>query len=46
MNDSDHNLIELYLEGNLPADKWEEFSHRLEQSAEIGRAHVWTPVTL
>lgn len=37
MNDSDHNLIELYLEGNLPADKWEEFSHRLEQSADMRR---------
>jgi hypothetical protein len=35
MNDSDHNLIELYLEGNLPADKWEEFSRRLEQSADM-----------
>ena len=37
MNDSDHNLIELYLEGNLPADKWKEFSHRLEQSADMRR---------
>jgi len=37
MNDSDRNLIELYLEGNLPADKWEEFSHRLEQSADMRR---------
>jgi hypothetical protein len=37
MNDFDHNLIELYLEGNLPADKWEEFSHRLEQSADMRR---------
>ena len=37
MNDSDRNLIELYLEGNLPADKWEEFSHRLEQSADMCR---------
>ena len=37
MNVSDHNLIELYLEGNLPADKWEEFSHRLEQSADMRR---------
>jgi hypothetical protein len=37
MNDSDHNLIELYLEGNLPADKWEEFSRRLDQSADMRR---------
>ena len=37
MNASDRNLIELYLEGNLPADKWKEFSHRLEQSADMRR---------
>ena len=37
MNGSDHNLIELYLEGNLPADKWEEFSNRLEESADMRR---------
>ena len=37
MNDSDHELIQLYLDGNLPANKWKEFSHRLEQSADMRR---------
>ena len=37
MNDSDHELIQLYLDGNLPANKWKEFSHRLEQSTDMRR---------
>jgi hypothetical protein len=37
MNDSDHDLIQLYLDGNLPDHKWKEFSQRLERSADMRR---------
>jgi hypothetical protein len=37
MNDSDHELIQLYLDGNLPDHKWKEFSQRLERSADMRR---------
>jgi len=37
MNDSDHELIQLYLDGNLPDHKWKEFSQRLERSADMSR---------
>jgi hypothetical protein len=37
MNDSDHELIQLYLDGNLPDHKWKEFSQRLERSTDMRR---------
>ena len=37
MKDSDQTLIELYLEGNLPKDKWDMFSTRLNESYKMRR---------
>ena len=37
MKDYQQNLIELYLEGKLPPEKWDLFCSQLKQSAEMRR---------